>query len=65
MVLYTAIMETGSPREEHVQSNGLRENSQGYFSINGYLTKGPGLFGIPSEDINCRCDTEIYVDEQQ
>lgn len=61
--LYT--WESVKPREEHVLSNGLSENAQGYFLINGYLTKGPGLFGVPSEDINCRCDTEIYVDEQQ
>lgn len=61
--LYT--WESIKPREEHVLSNGLSENAQGYFSINGYLTKGPGLFGVPSEDINCRCDTEVYVDEQQ
>jgi len=61
--LYT--WESIKPREEHVLSNGLQENAQGYFSINGYLTKGPGLFGVASEDINCRCDTEIYVDGQQ
>ena len=61
--LYT--WESITPRQHHVDANGLREDSNGYFSINGYRTKGPGLFGVPSEDINCRCDTAIYVDERQ
>lgn len=57
--LYT--FESKTPRPSHLASDGLAENEQGYFIIDGYKTKGPGLFGIASEDINCRCDTEVYV----
>lgn len=49
------------PREGHLKSEGQFEDENGYFTINGYKTKGPGLFHIASEDINCRCDTECYV----
>lgn len=57
--LYT--YEAKVPRPSHLASDGLAENKDGYFIIDGYETKGPGLFGIASEDINCRCDTECYV----
>lgn len=61
--LYT--YESKEPREAHLRSNGLAENYNGYFIINGHRTKGPGLFGIASEDINCRCDTECYVETER
>lgn len=54
--------ESVKPRPSHVASHGLRENKNGYFEIDGYLTRGPGLFGVPSEDINCRCDTNLMVE---
>lgn len=57
--LYT--FEAKVPRPSHLASDGLAENNEGYFIIDGYKTKGPGLFGVASEDINCRCDTEVYV----
>lgn len=57
--LYT--FEAKVPRPSHLASDGLTENNEGYFIIDGYKTKGPGLFGVASEDINCRCDTEVYV----
>lgn len=57
--LYT--FESKVPRPSHLASDGLAENDEGYFIIDGYKTKGPGLFDIASEDINCRCDTEVYV----
>lgn len=57
--LYT--FEAKVPRPSHLASDGLAENDEGYFIIDGYKTKGPGLFSIASEDINCRCDTEVYV----
>ena len=57
--LYT--FESKVPRPSHLASDGLAENNEGYFIIDGYETRGPGLFGIASEDINCRCDTEVYV----
>lgn len=57
--LYT--FESKVPRPSHLASDGLAEDKNGYFMIDGYKTKGPGLFGVASEDINCRCDTECYV----
>lgn len=60
--LYT--YEAKVPRPGHLASDGISENDEGYFIIDGYKTKGPGLFGIASEDINCRCDTECFVTER-
>lgn len=57
--LYT--FEAKVPRPSHLASDGMIADDNGYFIIDGYKTKGPGLFGIASEDINCRCDTEYYV----
>ena len=57
--LYT--FESKVPRPGHLASDGIFEDENGYFMIDGYKTKGPGLFGVASEDINCRCDTECYV----
>lgn len=57
--LYT--YEAKVPRPSHLASDGMTADDEGYFIIDGYKTKGPGLFGIASEDINCRCDTEYYV----
>lgn len=58
--LYT--YEAKIPRPSHLSSNGISADKNGYFMIDGYKTKGPGLFGIASEDINCRCDTECYCE---
>ena len=54
--------ESNVPRSHHVSSHGLKTNDSGYFNINGLITRGPGLFDIASEDINCRCDTDIYFE---
>lgn len=51
--------ESKEPRREHVLADGQVEDDNGYFTVSGYKTKGPGLFGVLSEDINCRCDTEV------
>jgi len=57
--LYT--FESKVPRPSHLHSDGIIAGEDGYFIIDGYKTKGPGLFGIASEDINCRCDTECII----
>lgn len=49
------------PREDHLYMNGVSENNNGYFMLpNGAMGKAPGMFGLPEEDINCRCD--VYFD---
>ena len=53
--------EAKVPRMHHVASNGQIADEKGYFTILGLRTKGPGLFGLPEEDINCRCDTELII----
>lgn len=63
MWVYT--YESKEPRIHHVESNGLFADDRGYFSINGMKTQGPGLFGEASEDINCRCDTDIIIYDQE
>jgi hypothetical protein len=32
------------------------------FTSNGYTAPGPGLFGVASEDINCRCTTTLSIE---
>lgn len=50
-----------TPRLDHIDMSGQTEDDTGYFhNINGNKTKAPSMFGIPSEDINCRCDV-IFV----
>ena len=49
-------------RDTHRALDGQIEDKDGYFHIRGLKTKAPGMFGIASEDINCRCTT-IFVFE--
>lgn len=44
-------------RHNHQELDGVRVKPKGYFKINGHKTKQPHMFGIASEDINCRCRT--------
>lgn len=57
------ILDNYTPREEHLMMHGQMEDDSGYFhGVNGD-TKAPGLWGLPEEDINCRCDVEFVLDE--
>ena len=49
-------------RDTHRALDGQTEDKDGYFHIRGLRTKGPGMFGVASEDCNCRCTT-IFVFE--
>jgi hypothetical protein len=57
------ILDEYSPRLDHLMLNGQLEDNGGYFHTEKYDTRGPGLFGVPEEDINCRCDVEYVLDE--
>lgn len=57
------ISESYQPREDHLSMNGVVEDHRGFFhNPSGNVSKGPGLFGLPEEDINCRCDV-VFVDK--
>jgi len=45
----------GDTRDTHAALDGQYADENGLFHIHGYSTEGPGLFGDPAEDINCRC----------
>lgn len=45
----------GATRKHHRQLDGVYVEVGEYFEIGGRKTKGPGKFGRPEEDINCRC----------
>lgn len=48
-------------RDQHGAMDGQEADKDGYFTApDGSKAKGPGLFGIASQDINCRC---IAIDE--
>lgn len=46
----------GRTRDSHRKLDGKYADKDGYFTIRGRRARGPRLFGIASEDINCRCD---------
>jgi len=48
-------------RHDHRELDGQTVPINGYFKINGYKAKGPRLFGVAKEDINCRCTTIAIV----
>lgn len=53
-----------TPRDDHLALNGVVEDSRGYFhTYTGASTRAPGMFGLPEEDINCRCDVEFVLDK--
>jgi SPP1 gp7 family putative phage head morphogenesis protein len=46
----------GRTRDNHAKLNGQEANN-GLFKIDGLESRGPGLWGIASMDIACRCST--------
>jgi len=42
-------------RPEHGELDGQPANKEGFFNTSFGLVQGPGLSGIPEQDINCRC----------
>lgn len=55
--------ESKVARQSHVNSDGLVANEDGYFIIDGHLTKAPSMFGIPEQDYNCKCGIKLEVHE--
>lgn len=45
----------GKFRKNHARLDGIKVGMDEYFESNGHKTKGPGLFGVAEEDINCHC----------
>jgi len=48
-------------RHNHRKLDGQTVPVNGYFKINGHKAKGPRMFGVAKEDINCRCATIAVV----
>jgi len=42
-------------RDTHIAMDQQRADEEGLFTLSGKKVRGPGLTGIASEDINCRC----------
>lgn len=55
------ITDEYEPRLDHLQLHGQLEDRGGYFHTPLGSGKAPGMFGIPQEDINCRCDVEFVL----
>ncbi len=51
----------GDTRDTHAELDGQRVGIKEDFEIGGMSVSAPGLFGIASEDINCRCDVVEVV----
>lgn len=49
-------------RDSHGSLDGQFADSEGLFHSSGASAEGPGLFGVPGEDINCRCRVIEVVD---
>lgn len=43
------------PRGDHMGMHGQIEDENGLFHNGPLVTRGPCMFGIPSQDFNCRC----------
>lgn len=53
----------GNTRDTHRDLDGQKVDLDGYFvNENGDKADYPGNFGIPSEDINCRCSTRGEIE---
>lgn len=51
-------------RESHADLDGQRRSiAEEFEAPNGAHTQGPGLFGIPGEDINCRCTVRPVLND--
>lgn len=49
-------------RHDHRELDGQTIEVDEKFSIRGHTAKGPRLFGVASEDVNCRCTTIEVID---
>jgi len=49
-------------RPEHGELDGQVANKEGFFNTSFGLVQGPGLSGIPEEDINCRCTIREQIE---
>jgi hypothetical protein len=52
--VWDATLDTHTREDHQAADQQVREIDE-QFEVGGYLTDGPGLTGIASEDINCRC----------
>lgn len=57
-------VQDSSTRETHSDMDGQRRDiKEEFVSPSGARAQGPGLFGDPAEDINCRCTVRPIVNE--
>lgn len=59
---WVATLDTRT-RDSHGILDGEYADNDGLFHVHGASAEGPGLFGIPEEDINCRCRVVEEIDE--
>jgi len=52
----------GRTRDTHQELDGVKIENDEQFEIRGVKAEGPGLFGIPAEDINCRCSVRAEIE---
>ena len=58
---WVATLDTRT-RDTHGQLDGQFADEDGLFHSSGATAEGPGLFGVPEEDINCRCRVVEIID---
>jgi len=58
---WVATLDTRT-RDRHQALDGVNENSDGKFCIDGSCARYPGDFGVPALDINCRCSVINIID---
>lgn len=52
----------GSTRDTHRKLDGQVREVDEYFEVNGHKALQPHMFGVPEEDINCRCRSILILD---
>jgi SPP1 gp7 family putative phage head morphogenesis protein len=58
--VWSATLDTHT-RHTHRHLDGQKADDEGYFHSNGARAQAPHLFGVPQEDINCRCSVLFTV----
>ena len=48
-------------RDAHLALEGVTVPYDGYFEVDGYRAKAPGLFGVAELDCNCRCELTLGI----
>lgn len=63
--MWDAILDERT-RPTHFELDGTVKNlNEDFTTFLGNVAPAPGMFGVPEEDVNCRCILQIYIAEKE